>query len=674
MPRFFFITGLLILFMPSGYLLAQSARAHQGVDAAILDSTVRPGNDFYQFANGRWLGQTKLAPTQPFYMPLIGQYEANAAFVARLVREMATTPQPDGSAAQRIGDYFASGMDTNRIEALNSKPLQPFITWIDQIRTPAELWDVLAQLIQVPTHQVLVLSTLPDPGNAQQYMATLTQGGLNLPRHQYLDSNATAKAIRQQYHIYLAGLFEQLGQSRPEAEQQAQQVLTLEQQLAQFHTTPELDRQAKNSYNVLSFNQLAQLTPNLNWSRLTAIAALTLHRINVKHPAYYQGLSRLLGQAPLKTWQAKLKADYVIAHVGQLSRAFYDPYADFFQRKVSGQRQVVPRTDELMSQLTYRFKDALGQVYVERAFADSTKKRVLTMFRTIQAVFAQRIQGANWLSAPTRQAALQKLDQMLPKIGYPDTWDQYTTVAVRRDDYFGNVERLRAWGLQENLALIDKPIDRHQWRFTAFGMGASYNSNENSITVAAGYLQPPTYQAQADAAVQYGTLGTTLAHEMAHGFDDQGRHYDAQGNQRSWWSSADSAAFVGRCAPLIAQFNRYTVLDSLPVNGRLTLGENLADLVGLTVAYEAFSQTAQFKANLPIDGLSPAQRFFLSYAQERRSLYSESALRDQLNRVWPPERFRVNGPLSNFTPFYQAFNVKPGDHLYKPLNERIIIW
>lgn len=670
----FFITGLLLLFTPNGYLRAQLVHAHQGVERAILDSAVRPGNDFYQFANGRWLGQTKLAPTQSFYMPLIGQYEANTAFIARLVREMAATPQPSGSAAQRIVDYFASGLDTNRIEALNSQPLRPFIAWIDRIRTSAELWDVLAQLIRVPTNQVLVLNALPDPGNAQQYIATLNQGGLNLPRHQYIDSSATAKAIRQQYRTYLASLFQKIGQSRPQAEQQAQQILTLEQQLAQLHTTPETDRQAKNSYNVLSIEQLIHLTPDLNWSRLFSMTALKPHRINVKHPTYYQGLSRLLGQVPLKTWQAKLKADYVMAHVSQLSHAFYDPHADLFQRHLSGQRQPIPRTDELINQLTYRFKDALGQVYVERAFADSTKRRVLTMFQAIQTVFAGRIRGANWLSGATRQAALQKLAQMLPKIGYPDTWDQYTTVTIRRDDYFGNVERLRAWGLQKNLALIDQPVDRHQWRFTAFGTGASYNSSENSITLAAGYLQPPTYQAQADDAVQYGTLGTTLAHEMAHGFDDQGRQYDAQGNLRSWWSSADSAAFVGRCAPLIAQFNHYTVLDSLPVNGRLTLGENLADLVGLTVAYEAFTQTAQFKANQPIDGLSPAQRFFLSFAQERRSLYSEPALRDQLKRVWPPERFRVNGPLSNFTPFYQAFHVKPGDWLYKPLHERIVIW
>lgn len=663
---------LLLLFLALN--LARVDAQDTPVTLRLIDSTITPGNDFYRFANGQWLKSAKIPPNQGMWAPIVAIYEGNTRFVEDRVRQLSTQRHPTGSAGQLLGDFYASGLDTHSIERLGYLPLLPYFKAVDSIRSPSDVPAFIARHLATPTNAIINLYAEPDAQNNTIQLATLGQGGLAFPATYYSKNDTKSQIIHGQYKEYLTQLLTLIGYGQAQAATAAEHILVLEKQLAKGHDTPEQARQPALHYNPTAIRQLNQRYNTLDWQRFFTLTDLRPKRVNMAQPRYYQLLDSLLSIVPIATWRDKLKTDYMTAHAVKLSRRFRETHVAFFGKVLAGQQQPEARDKAIMARIVYPLRDLVGQIYVKERFSESAKKEVLAVFETIQAVYARRIQAASWLSPAARSEALRKLRSMARKIGYPDQWDTYDGVRIDRNDFFGNTVRLSERNRRKNLQSFDQPVDKTNWRFMTAGTGASYSNSENTITLTAGYLQPPYFWAGADDAIKYATIGRTIGHELTHAFDSGGYKYNADGNLRSWFSTADSVAFISRYTPLLEQFSQYKVLDSLTNNGPLTIGENIADLVGLSVAYEAFAETSQFKNGVLVEGLTPAQRFFLAYAQEHRAVYTPQMIRAMLDDAHPLEEFRVNGTVRNFTPFYEAFNVDQTHKLYLEPKHRVVIW
>lgn len=644
------------------------------VNFSFIDSTVNPGDDFYRFANGRWLKTATIPPNQGMWGPIVANYEKNADFIEKRIRELANESHKVGSAEQLLGDFYASGLDTALIEKLGSEPLGPYLKAVDRIKSRRDVSAFIARHIMIPTNALINLYAEPDAHNNQIQLATLGSAGLAFGASYYLGKDAKSLAMRDQYREYLTQILGLVGYDRAQAATAAGRILDLELRLAEAYDPPGAVRQSSSSYNLTTVSKLDRTYPNTGWQSFFTLTQTRPKRVNVTQPRYYRSLDSLLAIVPIVTWRDKLKADYITAHAVKLSRPFRNAHFAFFGKALAGQQQPEPRSQAIMNRITYPLRDLVGQIYVRDHFSETAKKDVTKIFDQIQTVYAQRLQAASWLSDGAKREALRKLHKMAKKIGYPDQWESYGDNIIQRDDFFGNTVRLSERNRAKNLQQFDQPMDKTIWRFMIAGLGASYSDSENAITLTAGYLQPPYFWSSADDAVKYATIGRTIGHELTHAFDSKGYRYDADGNLKTWFSSADSTAFVGRYEPLMNQFSQYIVLDSIKNDGKKTIGENIADLVGLSVAYEAFTGTSQFKQGVEIDGLTPTQRFFLAYAQEHRTIYTPQMIRVMLQDAHPLEEFRVNGTLSNFTPFYEAFGVKPTDKLYRQPESRAIIW
>lgn len=644
------------------------------VNFSFVDSTIKPGNDFYRFANGQWLKTVPIPANQGMWAPIVALYEGNTKFVENRIRQLATQQHPPGSAYQLLGDFYASGLDTSSIESTGYRPLIPYLEAVDKIRSRQDILDFIARHIATPTNPIINLFAEPDARNNQLQIATLGQSGLAFSATYYLGKDAKSQTVRNQYRQYLTQSLILIGYSQTQAATAAERIAELEQQLAKGHNTPEQAGQPALNYNLTDTGRLNQQLPSFGWQRFFTITGLQPTRINVAQPRYYRRLDSLLNAVPISIWRDKLKTDYITAHALKLSQPFREVQFAFFGKTLASQKQPEAREKAVMGRIAYPLRDLVGQIYIKERFSESAKQEVLTVFKRIQTVYARRLRAASWLSPAARNEALRKLQTMAKKIGYPDRWDSYEGVTIRRNDFFGNTVRLYERNRRKNLQSFDRPVDKTSWRFMTAGTGASYSNSENTITLTAGYLQPPYFWAGADEAIKYSTIGRTIGHELTHAFDSGGFKYNAEGNLSSWFSPSDSATFVGRYMPLMKQFSQYTVLDSLKNNAKLTIGENIADLVGLSVAYEAFTETPQFKNGVQVDGLKPAQRFFLAYAQEQRAVYTPQMVRTMLDDAHPLEEFRVNGTLSNFSPFYEAFYIKRGDKLFIEPQDRVVIW
>ena len=613
-------------------------------------------------------------PNQGMWAPIVAIYEGNTKFVENRIRQLANRPHKAGSVHQLLGDFYASGLDTNLIVKLSYLPLIPYFKEVDKIRSRQDILDFIARHITTPTNALISLYAEPDARNTQTQLATLGQGGLAFSATYYLGKDAKSQVIHEQYKRYLTQILSLVGYEQQQATTASERIFDIEQQLARGHNTPEQTRQPTLNYNVMTINELNDRYANLSWQRFFTLTRTTPKRINVAQPRYYQVLDSLLTAVPVAAWRDKLKADFITTHAGKLSQPFTDAHFTFFGKNLTGQQQPESRGQAVMNRIVYPLRDLVGQLYVKERFSESAKNEVIKVLDQIQTVYARRLQTASWLSDTAKREALRKLRSMAKKIGYPDQWEDYKGTIIRQDDFFGNTIRLSQRNRLKNLRSFDQPVDRISWRFMTAGTGASYSNSENTLTLTAGYLQPPYFWAGADDAIKYSTIGWTIGHELTHAFDSGGYKYNAEVNLTTWFSPADSATFVNRYTPLLNQFNEYTVLDSLKNKGQLTIGENIADLVGLSVAYEAFTETSQFKQGVKIDGLSPAQRFFLAYAQEQRAIYTPQMVRVMVDDAHPLEEFRVNGTVSNFSPFYDAFGVKPTDKLYIVPRTRVTIW
>ena len=506
-------------------------------------------------------------------------------------------------------------------------------------------------------------------------IAQFSQTGLGLPeRDYYFKADESTGTIQKAYKKYLTTLFELTGTGAAAAEKNATVAYDIEKQLASAHKTNIERRDVKANYNKLAVTTLAQRQPALRWPTLLSDLGLKVDSVNVRQPAYYDKLNALLGSVPLEEWKAYLKAHAMTNYANYLSQPFVD--ASFAYSKVlTGQAVKQTRAEEMTQAVDRSLGDALAQLYVKKYFPESAKKRMEVLVANLEKAFEARINRLDWMSDSTKAKAKEKLYAFTEKIGYPDKWRDYAQVDIKRDAYFENRLATTRNEYLYNLAKVGQPVDRTEWHTTPPTVTAYNNPSGNEIVFPAGILQPPYFDVNADDALNYGGIGMVIGHEITHSFDDQGAQFDKYGNVANWWKPEDYAKFKARTQQVIDQYNQFTVLDSVHLKGPLTVGENTADIAGVAIAYDAFKLTEQGKSTTKLDGFTPDQRFFISIARIWRVKTRDEYMRMYVNtNPHSPAKWRVNGPLMNFTPFYKAFNVQPGDKMYKPESERIIVW
>lgn len=645
-------------------------------DKTGMDTTVAPGENFFLYANGAWLKKTEIPASQTGWGSFYILNEENQNNLHKILEEAASENHSKGSKGQKVGDLYASGMDTAAIDKQGYEPVKPLLQKIDALTDYKDLLKLAAEGYKNGDGFLFGFYVGPDDKISTKNAVNFYQTGLGLPnRDYYFKTDDASKNIRQEYLKYIGKLFTLTGTSETEASRKAQQILDLETKIAASHSTPVELRDPVKNYNKYAVAEFQEQVPDIDLQLLLNRLELDTDTILVGQPKYYQTLDSLLKAVPLDIWKDKLHYEALSSAASALSKPFRDARFDFYGKVLTGQKQQKERWKLMVDRVDSDLGELLGQLYVERYFPEDAKERMLSLVNNLQQVYRSRIERLDWMSPETKQRALEKLNSFTKKIGYPDKWKSYDDVEISRDNYYENLRSAARHEYKENSSKLGKPVDQTEWFMTPPTVNAYYNPPFNEIVFPAGILQFPFFDNNADDAINYGAIGAVIGHEMTHGFDDQGRQYDKKGNLHDWWTKEDAEKFKAKAQKVVEQYDQYTVLDSLHVNGELTLGENIADIGGLAIAYEAFKRTEQGKGNKLIDGLTPDQRFFLSFAQVWRIKNRDERLRMRISAdPHSPEMFRVNGPLSNMSEFYKAFDVKQGDKMYKPENERIKIW
>ncbi len=656
--------------------MPETIQPRPGVDPVNLDTTAKPCEDFYQFANGGWLKQHTL----PGDKSRFGAFEEVSDHNREVLRQilMETSRKQDwkpGSVQQKVGDFFASGMDEAAIEARGLAPLKPYLARIEALREARELPAFLAKWHGDGLPGLFGFHVSQDAKDSTRYMASLGQGGTGLPdRDYYLKDDARSQAIRDKYEIHVAKMFELLGEQPAQAKLDAATVLKLETQLARAQWSRVELRDPVKRYNKRTPDQVQSEAPGFDWKGYFKARGLQLEALNLSTPSFFQAFGRLAQEVPAAQWRTYLRWHLASATANLLPRAFVKEAFAFHGQVLNGIPTQEERWKRIQASTDGTVGEALGQLYVAKAFGPEAKRKVLEMVENLRAALKERITGLDWMGEATKQQAIRKLEAFGVKMGYPDKWKVYA-FDVKRDDYFGNVRRASAWRTRENLAKLGKPIDRMEWGMTPPTVNAYYSPTLNEIAFPAGILQPPFFDAAADDAVNYGAIGWVIGHEMTHGFDDSGSQFDADSNLRNWWTDTDKKAYRSRTDLVVKQYDAYEPLPGEHVNGKLTVGENIADLGGLKIAFAAWKKSLGGKPVPAIDGFTGEQRFFLGAAQVWRNHIRVEALSVRLKTdPHSPGRQRVLGPLSNLPEFFEAFGCGEGTPMCRPAAERPAIW
>ena len=582
-----------------------------------------------------------------------------------------------GSAEKRVADFYAAAMDSLAIEKLGYTPIQADLQHIAGLQFKSQVVTEIARLrssgIASPLFSFYVGQ---DRKNVEKMVPQLGQGGTSLPdRDYYLKNDARSVKIQEAFKKYVATLFTLTGTTEAQAKANAETVFQLEKKLAEAQMARVEMRDPYKTYNKFAFADFNQKTPAFNWALTFQDFGTTApDSILVGAPKFFEAANKLLIETPVDTWKTYLTWNVLRSSAGYLSSPFVK--ASFaYSQVLSGQKVQAPRWQRMSSMTDGTLGELLGQLYVAKYFKPEAKARMIELVANLRKAFAIRINKLDWMSAETKEKAMAKLNAFTPKIGYPDKWKNYDGLEITATEYYGNIRRAGAWGFQDNLAQLGKPVDRSRWGMTPPTVNAYYSPVMNEIVFPAGILQFPFFAADADDAINYGGIGAVIGHEMSHGFDDSGSQYDKDGTLRNWWTKDDLAKFKAKTELLGKQFDAYTVQDTIHVNGKLTMGENIGDLGGLNMAYEAFKMTKQGKSSKKIDGFTPDQRFFLAWAQVwRGSSLPETEAQQVLTDPHSPNQYRTIGAPVNMDVWYKAFDVKPGDKLYKKPEDRIKIW
>jgi putative endopeptidase len=646
------------------------------IDKSNMDLSVKPGDNFYEYANGNWLKNNPV-PASKTRWGTFDVLRLNSAERLRgLAEEAAAHPEKD-SISQRVGDFYASGMDTAAIDKLGYTPIKAELQKLNDISTKQQALNQIAILRTKGLGSPLFrFSVGQDDKDVNTYIPQFSQGGTSLPdRDYYLKNDMRSKTIREAYVSYMTDLFHMTGDNLAQASQKAHDILALETGLAKLQLSRVEMRDPKKTYNKFAVADFSKMTPGFDWKNLMASMKVTgADSILVNNPEFFKGADALFSAVPLDTWKAYLEWRVIESAAPYLSSDFVNRSFEF-TKVMTGQKEITPRWQTISSLLDRSLGELVGQLYVKKYFTEAAKQRMLALVQNVQQTFADRINRLTWMSDSTKQQALVKLHAIVNKIGFPDKWETYPGVVIKRNDFYGNVKSVSEFNYNKMAARMGTPVDKTRWGMTPPTINAYYSAGNNEIVFPAGILQFPFFDFGADDAINYGGVAAVIGHELTHGFDDQGRQFAADGNMRDWWTKADADKFNVLAKKVVEQYDAFTVNDSIHVNGKLTLGENLADLGGLNIAYEAFKKTPEGKSDKKIDGFTPDQRFFLSWAQIWRSnTVPEYASQLILTDPHSPGEARANAPVSNMDSWYKAFDVKPGDKMYKPENERIKIW
>mgnify|MGYP002379096485 CR=1 FL=1 len=656
--------------------LACSAHARtneRGIDPDNFDRSMAACTDFYQHANGRWIERNPV-PADRSVWGLFDELQQRSRSVQKEILEAAAQSRAEpGSVRQQLGDFYATGMDEAAIERAGHDPIKADLAAIAALADAPAVVAFVREQAARGQYFLLGIATLGDLKDSDNEIAYAVGTGLGLPdRDYYTRTDDDAIAKQAAYRAHIAATLALVDVEAGTADEQARQIYAIEDRLARVSMTRLQMRDFGNFYRPVPVASAQALSPGLAWGEYLAALGLDhLESFSYATPAFFTELEFMLKEVPVEHWRAYLAFHLTDDAAPYLARAFVDQHFDFYSRTLRGQAEQRPRWQRVLDTISANMGEAVGQLYVEKTFSPEAKAKALEMVGNLQAALKDRLETLEWMGEETRAQALAKFATFTAKIGYPDTWQDYSALGIGRSHYYDNVRAAQAFENARQLAQAGKPMDRSEWGMPPQQVNAYYNPQNNEIAFPAAILQPPYFDPQADDALNYGAIGGVIGHELLHGYDDQGSKFDADGNYRMWWTAEDRARFEERAARLVEQAGDYVALrnfqngtgtEDLKVNGALTLGENIADLGGLTIAYEALQKARQGNPQAPIDGLSADQRFFLGWAQGWRRNYRDEELKLRLSTdVHAPSKFRTNGPLSNMAGFQQAFDCKPGD-------------
>ncbi len=640
-----------------------------------MDTTCSPCRDFYRYAEGHWLEHTPMPPGYSEYDGFQELADRNEIVLRGILeRDASAAGATAGGDARRLGDYYAACLDSEAAEHAGLAPLQPDLDGVASMTSTTDLAAQLGWLHASGVPAGFGFFAAADARRSDLTIAIATQGGLGMPeRDYYLRPDSVSASLRQAYVAHVANMLRRLG--RADADGEARRVMALETALAQASMTRAERRDPRAVYHKVPFDTLRAWTPGFDWGAYLARRSLRApDSVNVMQPDFLRAFAALVTGTPLADWQAYLRWHVLDDAAPMLDRATVDE--DFaWRRRLTGATELLPRWKRCIAATDADLGDLLGQAFVRERFGPEARARALAMVRNLEAALGDRIGALAWMSDTTKRAAREKLAAFAEKIGYPDKWRDYAGVPIVRTSWPANRRATTRWEIARTLARIGRPVEKREWTMTAPTVNAYYSSSFNSINFPAGILQPPFYDPAWDDALNYGAIGAVIGHEMTHGFDDRGRQFDPKGNLRDWWTGADANRYRERADQVAAQFDAYTVLDSLHLNGRATLGENIADLGGLAVAYAAFERATAGRPRVRRDGLWPEQRFFLAWARVWRTLQKPEDLRTQVETdPHSPAQWRVNGPLSNLEEFARAFGCREGDPMVRRQEQRARIW
>ncbi len=654
-----------------------SASAAPTLDIAGFDPEVAACTDFYQHANADWIKDNPIPAEYSSWGVFNELSERHIVVLREVLEHDAAADHPAGSNGQKLGDFYASAMDETAIEKLGLRPLKAEFKRVDKIRNLKQLTVLLIELEADGIGPLFGFGVQPDLKNTELSIAYATQGGLSLPeRDYYIRDDDASKKLRGQYLAHVERMLVLAGSTPKRAKNDAAAILALETRLAKASLTRVELRDPNKSYRMVNVAEANTLTPHFDWARMfDAIGHPDLQKFSQAQPDFFAEMDRALTDTPIATWQVYLRWHLLRQAAPYLSKGFVDEDFAFNGAILNGTKELRPRWKRTIDQVNAALGEALGEQFVAREFPPEAKAQALTLVHNLQAALKTRIQKLDWMGDETKAQALAKFETFTPKIGYPDRWRDYSALSIRRGDYVGNVRAALRFETRRRYAMIGKPVDRSEWNMLPQTVNAYYNATSNEIVFPAAILQPPFFDPEADAALNYGAIGAVIGHELMHGYDDRGSQFDAKGNLNMWWTDVDRERFNARTDKLVAQFDSFVAIDDMHVNGKLTLGENIADLGGLLVAYDAFQAATANQRLAPIDGLTPNQRFFHAWARAWRRLHTDENLKLRVNTdSHAPARFRVLGPFSNLPIFHEAFGCKAGDDMVRPVEARVEIW
>jgi len=643
------------------------------LDVSSMDASVDPCTDFFTYACGTWIKNNPIPPDQTSWSVYSKLEDDNKAILREILESSSSPAGKRDAVTQKIGDYYAACMDEKAIDAAAIKPLQPVLDQIQQLNSKRDIADIAA--VMVSNDALFRFRSDQDYKDSTQVIAEADQGGLGLPdRDYYLKTDAKSVELRQAYVAHLQKMFELLGDKPDAAAAEAQTVMRIETALAKGSLTRVERRDPQKLYHKMTAQQLGVLSPSFQWKTYFAKAGLpSVEALNVETPEFFKVLNAELENESLASWKTYLRWHLVNANAPFLSSDFVNADFAFYGKTLQGAQELEPRWKRCVGYVDNDLGEALGQAYVVRNFSPEAKQRAQKMVKEIEEAMGRDIDSLSWMTPTTKRRALEKLHTVANKIGYPDKWRDYSALTVARDDEMGNVLRAREFEFHRQLAKIGKPVDRGEWQMTPPTVNAYYDPQMNDINFPAGVLQPPLFDARSDAAPNFGDTGGTIGHELTHGFDDEGRQFDAHGNLRDWWTPEDAKAFEQRASCISDQYSQYTVVDDIKINGKLTLGEDVADLGGVILAHMAWQQDTKGQTLDPIEGFTPEQRFFIAYGQSWCA-----STRDETKRLratvdpHSPDKYRANGVVSNLPEFQEAFHCKAGSAMVR--ENRCRVW